>query len=778
MVAYSLPARVAAQVDAPLDGSTDLPDADPGAPPDTGNDAGTPPPPAVLTAEPPPAEPTVAPAPEPGPVSEPADASPLDVTVRATRAAGPGEYNLHGTGSKQNLPLEQVAATVSVVDRKTLDERGALDAQQALSLVPGLTPMWTYGGFQAVQARGFQALVLVDGRRDSRSILSGSAPLTAIFDLDRIEVLRGPSAVMFGYGAVGGSVNLIHRRASATPSHTLSLGLGTPRQFVAHVGSQGPILPKLSYRLDLGHVSYRNFRGYESARSQGTTSLRYAPSRDHTLQMRVSYSFDRYNTDVGIPTLEDPSRPGTWGLPQGTRYENRYATKNDGLDYQRLDLSLDYRWDLTHDVYVEARGGLTRDRYSYLAAESQTFRPATAGSVAQVERSYLGFAHQFRPLFAQLELHADVHTGPIRHQLVAGYQLDHVTGATDRNGLGGAKPGPIDFVWPIDRAETVALQRNAIDHRRHVMHGLYAFDHITLADALFLTGGVRLDFLRSRTRREFLDVQLQQEIPEPATGEVRSWNRTTDFAPSGQVGLIYNPWEPLYGYVSYGNGYKPQFVSASATSVTRYDPELSNQFEGGLRIRAEGRGHALHADAAGYLIRRKNLLVPRGVDQQVEAGLVQSRGLDLSVAYTAPRFLFVTGGYSLIDAAYEKFVAPSSTQPMMNVDLAGNVLRLAPRHSGTLWARITPAEPVELGVGARFVGRQYADDENRLQLPRYGLLDASLRYKVSRLSFQLTANNLLDRHKYFSSVIRSGSATPQLTPGAGREILGVVKLEL
>lgn len=109
----------------------------------------------------------------------------LDVTVRGDRPAGPGEFARHGTGSKVNAPLEQIPATVSVVDSETIRERGVTDLQDALSLLPGLTPMWTYGGFQATQARGFQALMLFDGRRDSRSILSGSSPFTGLFDLDR-----------------------------------------------------------------------------------------------------------------------------------------------------------------------------------------------------------------------------------------------------------------------------------------------------------------------------------------------------------------------------------------------------------------------------------------------------------------------------------------------------------------------------------------------------------------------------------------------------------------
>lgn len=698
-------------------------------------------------------------------------------TAYTQRPPGPGEFAPGGTASKLNVPLEELPATVSSVDHETLRERGVVDLQQALGLIPGVMPLWTYGGFQHVSVRGFQALPLVDGRRDSRPILVGSAPTAGLYDLERIEVLRGPAAVLYGYGAVGGVINMIRKRASLRPSHELELGLGTPGQYRIHAGSQGQILPKLSYRADLAHVRYRNFRGYQSERNQVTTSLRYTPSWRQQLQLRVAYSFDRYNTDVGIPTIEDPKHPGRWMLPPGARLENRYSSENDHLQYQRFEVALDYRYDLTKEIYFEARGAITQDRYHYLAAESLTYVPPMGDVKAQVEREYLSFAHRFRPAFAQTELHADVHTGPLLHKLLVGYQLDHMVGSTNRNSLGGATPGAVDFVWPIDRADKVADQRSAIDKRRHIVHSLYAFDHIKLSPSLILTGGGRLDFVRSGTRRVFLDVETQDEIADPKTGMRRRTNRKQDFAATGQAGLVFTPWKPVTMYGSYASGFLPKFVSASAAAITRYEPERTQQFEGGLRLRGERRSHVAELDAAGFLIRKRNLVVPRGVDDFTQAGLAQSRGVDLNVRYRAPRFVQLEGGYSFADAEYKKFVGPSAVTGE-NVNLAGNTLRLAPRHSGGAWLRLPLAERLQLGVGTRVMGRQWADDENRLRMPRYALLDASIGYGTEHARFILSGNNLLDHLGYFSSVINSGSPQPQVTPGPGREILGTLILSI
>ena len=176
-------------------------------------------------------------------------------------------------------------------------------------------------------------------------------------------------------------------------------------------------------------------------------------------------------------------------------------------------------------------------------------------------------------------------------------------------------------------------------------------------------------------------------------------------------------------------------------------------------------------------IRKKNLLVPRGLDDFAQAGLAQSRGFDLSTSYLGPRFVQLDAGYAFIDAEYKKFVGPSAVTGE-NKSFAGKTLQYAPRHSGTAWLRLLPTEWLQAGVGARIMGKQWVDDENRLQMPRYALLDASISYGDERASFVLSASNVLDTHGYFSSAINEGSLNPQVTPGPGRELLGTLHLAL
>lgn len=707
------------------------------------------------------------------------------------RPAGPGEFEPYGTGSRMNIPLLELPASVALVSKETLRERGVVDLTQALGLLSGIMPTWQYGGFLNIRIRGFQALTLYDGRRDPRALVADSAPQAGLYDLERIEVLRGPSSVLYGFGAVGGAVNLIRKRASRDAAYELELGIGLPRQGRAHVGAQGPIGSLFAYRVDLGHVTRTDFRGARTERSQVASTLRFTPHRRHALNVRFAYSFDRYTTDVGLPTIEDPDRPGRWVLPPSQRLSNFYGTRNDHLGYQRIEIAADYRADLSKRTYLDARGAITRDHYDYLAAEELTYVPAAGDTPAQVARGDLYFARGWTPMVGQLELHSEQKTGPVSHRFLVGYQLERFGGLSDRGNTGlalscpGAEdPGetsrvcPIGWANPQDRTSRAGrLQRSGIDHYRQLTHALYAFDHIKLLKELIVTGGVRFDAYRNRARRHFVDTETGEQIPDPASGMFRARNSQENQAVTGQVGVVGMPWSWLTGYASYASAFMPKIVFPGDVMPEKFSPERGQQFEGGLRLRVDRAKHVFGLDAAGYYIQKTNVVIPRGVDMYTQAGKIVSRGMDLTLHYRAPAYVQLDGGYSLTDAEYKKYV---SADPVSGDNLSrnGNQVDFAPRHSGNVWLRLIAHPNFGVGVGGRFVGKQFADPENRLPLDGYALLDASLWFGGEHATFTVSANNLLDERSYFTSAINTFNVNPQVTPGPGREILGTLRLFL
>jgi iron complex outermembrane receptor protein len=681
-----------------------------------------------------------------------------------------------GTGSKQGVPLEELPASVTSIAAETLRVRGINNLDEALTLTSGITPTWQYGGFLHIALRGMQALTLFDGYRDSRAIFADSAPQQGVFDLDRIEVLRGPSSVLYGYGAVGGVVNLVRKQPSRRNAYEIDFGLGLPDQQLLHAGAQGPIGEHLSYRIDLGHTQRTDYRGASTERNQVSAVLRYTPMIQHTFDLRLSYALDHYNTDVGIPTIEDPRRRGRWILPPNARRENRYGTSNDHLDYKRFDVSLDYRFDFAERSYLRAHAGVARDDYEYLAAESLTYVAAMEMMPARVEREYLPFARAWQPVVGQLELHTDQDTGPVQHRLVFGYELDHFSGDTRNADTGDVVPGAVDFVYPIDRAPLVAFQTTSFNHYRHVTHSLYGFDHVKLIESLIVTGGVRFDSVRSRVAKDYVDRFSGDEVDD-AMGNRRPVLHTHREAFTGQAGIVWSPVQPIAAYAGYSSSFKPMFVNPGDLEANQWEPERGQQVEAGLRGRVDTGGHRLDIDLAVYWIEKRNVLISRGMDDYTQAGKLRSQGLDVAVAYHAPRWLDLSAAYSLDDATYRRFVEPDPVTGD-NRSLRGKLLDFTPRHSASAWIGVRLSEQIGIGFGGRFMAKQFADPENRVPMPDYALLDASAWWKTEHASVTLSARNLLDEREYYSSAINQWAANPQVTPGPGRELLCTLRLQL
>ena len=707
---------------------------------------------------------------------EPEPPSSYGARARADRT-GASETPRYGTGSKQGVPLEEQAASVSVIESETLRVRGVNNLDEALTLTPGVTPTWQYGGFLHIRMRGNQAVTLFDGYRDSRSIFADSAPQQGLFDVDRIEVLRGPASVLYGYGAVGGVVNLIRKQASRRNAYELDFGMGLPDQLLLHAGAQGSIAEHLSYRLDIGRMERTDYRGASTERNQVSAVVRYTPTKEHTFDLRFSYASDHYNTDVGIPTIENPRRRGRWGLPPSTRTENRYSTANDYFDYQRFDTSLDYRFDISDDTYLRAHAGTTYDDYEYLAAETLSYVPRMGMTPARVDREYLPFRRIWQPIVGQVELHTDQNTGPLRHKLVFGYEVNHFGGNTRNADTGEAVPGSVDFIYPIDNAEPVAFQTTSINRYRHLTHSVYGFDHIKLLESLIVTGGVRFDTVRSRVARDFVDRFSGAVIDEPEVGSRRPVLRTHREALTGQAGAVFTPWQPLAAYVGYSSSFKPVFIRPGEREVNDWDPERGQQIEGGVRARIEAEEHQIDLDAAVYWLEKRNVVIPLGADDFTQAGKQRSQGIDLALTYHAPQWIDVSAGYSLNDATFREFV---NADPVTgeNKDLRGKHLAFTPQHSATAWLGIRVTEQVGVGVGGRFMAKQYADPENRVPMPDYALLDASAWWKTDRATINLSVRNVLDERGYYSSAINQWAPNPQVTPGPSREVLATLKLQL
>jgi iron complex outermembrane recepter protein len=641
------------------------------------------------------------------------------------------------TGSKLGVPLVALPATLNTVSAAELREHAIDDLDSALEWVAGVNPVFAYGGFQSMRVRGFSDfLVLNDGIRDDRHTLVSSAPQSNLVDVARLEVLKGPASVLYGYGAVGGVVNLVRKEPRAEPAYEFGLTLGLPETRRSTLGITGPLwrddLDDLTYRLDIGQSLHRDFRGTGTERNAGTFTLRWLPSARQRLTLRASVNRDRYDTDAGIPTVNG-------AIPAGVARNTRYNTPQDRMIYSNFDASLDYRLRVADAVELRDRLFAARNEYDYFSTES--LQVGDAGDV--VERGFLFFDRHWRPVINQLELTATTKAG-VPARWLAGYEFASMRGQSDRSAaVAAATVADLPLVAPaFDPQPEIEIPVDGQDVLRQQVHALYAHHYASLPASLELVLGGRFDMWRRIQRRDALD---------PETGDVAERGQDSEGSSNSltyRAGLVYRPVPQLASYASYATSFRPS--PPLPDDGRQLDPEVGRQIELGQRLRWRD---AWQLDVALYDLAKRDVVIARGMGLFDQAGQQSSRGAELDVTGTWRQWLSVTAGYAYTHARFDRYERDG-------MDLAGFRPRFVPEHMANAWVRLHASENLIAGLGGRYVGRSYADDRNRIPLPAYGVMDASLSYTRGRARTVVTAANLLNNRNYFV-----GGIYEQIYPG-------------
>lgn len=661
------------------------------------------------------------------------------------------------SASRMALPLKEVPATVNVVSREVLEERGTNDLVSALNNVAGVNPMLTYGGFDFLTIRGFQDfLVLQDGIRDERHTVATSAPMSSLVGVERIEVLKGPASVLYGMGALGGTVNVVRKRPSADPRYEFGAGAGTYEARRASLGMGGPVAPALGravlYRLDAGYASGSDFRSAAVDRSAATLALDWLPGQDHKLSLRASYYLNHYDTDAGLPTFADDHASPTRRVPRELPLSTRYNTPYDRMRFQSIEGQLEYWLRLGGAWTLTERASVLATETEYLSAETLD---ASADRPGGLDREYLFFHHQVQPIANQLEL-AGGFRALFEHTVLAGYDFSYFHWETPGASLAATS---VDLQAPHETQGEPVVRPDRSRVRRQTMHGFYLQDQVALAAKLKLLVGGRLDIWERETRADTI---------APETGAVTrgTTQERHTVAPSYRAGLVYLPLPWLTGYASYATSFKP--VAVMPADGRQLDPERGRQLELGVRFDPwEGR---LGVNLAAYQIDKQDVVIARPMMLYDQAGAVRSRGAeaDAEASFGPVR---VTAGYAFTHARFVRY--ESGTR-----DLAGRRPAFVPTHSASVWAWYRSRRGFGAGIGGRYLGKSFADPGNDVPMTPYLILDLALSYQLAPATLALNVYNLLGQNplnrdgRYYVSAI-NGS---QLTPGPPRTALVQLRL--
>ena len=648
------------------------------------------------------------------------------------------------TGSRLGLTPRETPASVTVVDRATIEARGAQNTQDVLRSVAGVTAHDAPGSI-GVQYRGFSGASitqLFNGVDVQYSI--ATRPVDS-WIYERVEAIGGPSSFLYGAGAVGGTINYITKLATRHDLSEAQLRLGTDRLKEASIGlnrrvaGDGQGSADHFLRLDVNHRQGGAWTdGTDRQATQLAASLLsdLGAGRSHTLA--YEYQDEQVNRPYwGTPVL----RPavGMLRIDERTRFKNYNSA--DGLYAQRVQwlrsvtewrASDALQWKNTFYVYDALR--------DYRNVENYVFN---SSNTAVVRSSTLLQRHDQRLVGDRIDGTYKGQIGDRRSDWSFGLDVSLNKQTRFPNSLSGT----VSTVDPYDfRTEfffsipgmTPGFRPDRDNRVRTV--ALYAENRTALQPALNLVTALRHERIE-------LELTNRREITaaNPAS-YTRSYNPTT-----GRIGLVWDfaPGANLYGQFATAADPPAGILSTASFANVRDNSELTTgrQIEVGSKLDFwQGRGNAT---LAAFHITRKNIATqdPNNNSLMVLVGEQSAKGVEAGVGLQPTRQWSVQGNLGYVDAQYESFV-------QSGVSLAGKQPTNTPRTVMNLWSSFAFTPQLEASAGLRRVGKVYADAANTQSWPGYTLVDLGMSYRINR-NVQLTARLRNATDKVYATSARS-----------------------
>lgn len=645
------------------------------------------------------------------------------------------------TATKTDTPLTQTPQAISVVTRQLFSDRGAHTLQETLRYSAGVTAE-AYGldsRGDGSTIRGLDPVQYLDGLRR----VHGFSPIARpeVFGLERVEVLRGPSSVLYGAGATGGIINAMSKRPSLQEGGEVGAQLGSfdRRQL------QGDITGALNEAGTLAGRFVGVVRESGSQTDQVDDDRIYlAPSiswlgESSNLTLLTSYQRDKgASTQQFLPVVASlrapPGRrldPGTFlGDPDFDKLDTRMASVTVLFDHRFSD-SLSWRSNLR---YIDSE---TEFRELYPDAYSNPANPFIDDAQRVVNRNAYGTRPDNRIFSSDNALEFSFSTGAFEHQLLAG--VDYTDFREKSSNLVAAAT-PIDIFNPVSNGVAVdGWQR--LPNQRSTQLGVYLQDQIRWADRVSLVLGARRDHARSKT----------EGVPSQ-----------TDNATTFRVGVIGELGAGISPYISYSESFLP--ITGQDLYGRAFVPMEGHQVEAGVKWQPHR--NALFT-LAGYRITETNRQTndPDNVLNVVQTGEIQSKGVELEGAYAFDSGFNVTASY----AHSEPEVSRSNYAPEV-----GMRLNDTPQELASLWlsqdVQLDADARLRVGLGGRRVGSTVSSGPGGyLRTPSYTLVDALMEIQVTQWTMALNITNLANKH-YFAPCRNFGDCFT----GAPRVVTGTI----
>jgi catecholate siderophore receptor len=633
---------------------------------------------------------------------------------------------------KTDAALRDVPQSVSVVTRDLIADQSMRGMADVVRYMPGVGMAQGEGHRDAPIFRGNTSTgdFYVDGVRDDVQYLRD------VYNVERIEAIKGPNGMVFGRGGVGGVINRVTRQADWTPSREFSAQGGSwdHRRLTADVGTA--VHPRIAVRLTGMYedsATYRQSTGLE--RYGVNPTVAFAIGSRTTLRAGYEHFHDKRTTDRGVPSFQ--------GRPLDTHPSTFFG--NAQVSNAQITVNA-FSSALEHNL---GAGVLLRNRLAYADYDKyyQNVFPGAvnaAGTLVRLEGYSSGTQRQ--NLFNQTDVSVTRRTGRFEHTLVAGVEVGRQE--TDNRRLtaffDSIGPSTTFVMVPVSDPTTSmpvtfrAAGADADNHGTATAMSVYAQDQIALSQQLDAVVGLRYDrfAIDLRDNRTATDLDGRDGLVSP------------------RLALIYKPAPAVSLYTSYGLSYLPRAGEqlASLTSSNRaLDPEEFRNFELGVKWDLMP---ALSFTAAAYRLDRGNVSVPDplnpGVSHLVDGQ--RTAGLEIDLRGRVDARWSVIGGYAYQDGEI--------TRSLSSTVLAGARLAQVPTHSLALWNKVEVSRFWAVGVGLISRTDSFVATDNAVVLPGFTRVDAAVFFRpIGRVRAQVNVENLFDK-RHFATAHSNNNIMP------------------
>lgn len=643
------------------------------------------------------------------------------------------------TATKTDTALRDIPQSITVVTKKQIDDQAAQSLAEALLYVPGMGFAQGEGNRETPIFRGVSTTgdFFVDGIRDDVQYYRD------LYNIERVEVFKGPNAMIFGRGATGGLINRVTKTPQQSVIRDASVTLGSNSNRRATVDINQPISENLSFRINGMYEDSDSYRDGVNIKRKGinpTLLMRIAPKTNVTLgyeHFEDDRIADRGITSFnGAPVSVDPSAffGNAAGSPTWTKLDAFTALIEHTFD-NGVELRNRTRW-------------ADQDKFYQNVFASSVASGNTAASTFSVG-AYNNMTTR-RNFFNQTDAIFKFNTGEVKHTFLVGTEFgeQETTNFRQTGTFAGSTTATLGN--PMNTTPVTYSQSgtDANSRTKAKIAAIYFQDQIELTKQLQLIAGLRYD-------------KFEVDFRNNRNGAT---TRSDDGLVSPRVGIVFKPIAPLSLYANYSIAYQPRAgeqLGSLAASDADLKPEKFKNYELGAKWDVTDK---LAATAALYRLERSNmrvLLDPNNPNSAVLTDGQRTDGFELGLTGYITNQWSVSGGYAYTDATFTKAISATVQ--------AGARVAMVPKNTFSLWNRYDFSERVGAGLGAIHRTKSFAANEQtpstpNVILPAYTRFDAAMFVKIDKnWRAQLNVENLFDKEYFINA-----HGNTNITPGSPR----------